>query len=77
MQINSSFDRGKDNRYWQGYSMSNYDSDYSEKDTKKRQKSPKFRDYYDEEDEKELHKKKKKLWKNPKRKKDSDDDWPE
>ncbi|MFA5903552.1 MAG: hypothetical protein WC836_06415 [Desulfobacula sp.] len=57
--------------------MSNYDSDYSEKDTRKRHKSPKFRDFYDEEDEKELHKKKKKLWKKPNRKKDSDNDWPD
>jgi len=61
--------------------MSNYDADYSEKDTRKRHKSPKFRDYYDEEfneeDEKELYKRKNKLGKKPKRNKDADDEWPE
>jgi hypothetical protein len=72
---------GKDNRYSQGYFMSDYDPDYMEKDTRKRHKSPKFRDYYDEEfneeDEKELYKRRNKLGKQPKRKKDSDNDWPE
>ena len=81
MRHRRTLDAGKDNRYSQGYFMSDYDPDYTEKDTKKRHKSPKFRDYYDEEfneeDEKELYKRRNKLGKQPKRKKDSDNEWPE
>lgn len=59
--------------------MNNFHPDSFGKDSKKRHKSPKFRDYYDEEfdeeDEKEVYKRKNKLGKKPKRKKDSDSDW--
>ncbi len=59
--------------------MGKFNSDYTEKDKKSKQKNPKFRDYYDEEfseeDEIELNKRRKKLGKKPKRKKDQEHDW--
>ena len=46
--------------------MSKYASGYTEKKSHQKHKSPKFRDYYDEEfteeDEKEVHSRRKKLW---------------
>ncbi|MBU1341084.1 MAG: hypothetical protein KKE44_05470 [Proteobacteria bacterium] len=60
--------------------MSKYDSDYSENNKRQKHKSPKFRDYYDEnlneEDERELYDRKKKLGKKTKREKNPDHDWP-
>jgi hypothetical protein len=60
--------------------MSRYDSDYAENSKKTKHKSPKFRDYYDEEfneqDEREIQQKRKKLDKKPKRQKNPDHDWP-
>lgn len=60
--------------------MSKYDSDYKENDKREKQKTPKFRDYYDEDftddDDDDLYKRKKKLGKKPKRKKNPDHDWP-
>ncbi|MBC8438275.1 MAG: hypothetical protein H8D87_01120 [Deltaproteobacteria bacterium] len=60
--------------------MSKYDSDYQENDKRGKQKTPKFREYYDEDftedDDNDLYKRKKKLGKIPKRKKSPDHDWP-
>ena len=79
MQADITFEAEKNIKKSQGKSMSKYDSDYSEKKSHAKHKSPKFRDYYDdeftEEDEKELHSRKKKLGKKPKRKK-TGPDWP-
>jgi len=61
--------------------MSKYDSDYTESNKREKQKTPKFREYYDEEftedDDNDLYKRKKKLGKKPKRKKNPDQDWAE